>query len=59
MDAGEKLVFVFNKDFCLAKNSSNLWIPKFSSLTIKEKCEEKTCGSHSFLRKPFLLVEAI
>ena len=26
---------------------------------MRENCEEKTCGSHLFLRKPFLLVKAV
>ena len=63
MDAGEKLVFVlhmnFSYDFCIAKNSSLLSIPKLNVVAVKENREEKTCGSHSFLRMLFLLVEAI
>ena len=34
-------------------------IPKFNVLAIKENCEEKTCGCHSYLRMAFLLMEAI
>ena len=53
MDAGEKLMFLFLEglfyDFCIAKNSSLLSIPKLNVLAVKENCEEKCCGSHSFL----------
>ena len=56
--------FVFDKDFffhdfCIAKNSSLWLIPKLNPLAIKEKCKEKICASHSYLRMPFFLVEAI
>ena len=59
MDAGEKLMFlslirIFFHDFCIAKNSSLLSIPKLNVPTITENCKEKACGSHSYLRTPFL-----
>ena len=56
-------VFGFNidffHDFCIAKNTSLLSIPKLNVLAIKENCEEKTCGCHSYLRMAFILMEAI
>ena len=59
MDAGEKLIFlslirIFFHDFCIAKNSSLLSIHKLNAPAIKENFKEKTCGSHSHLRTPFL-----
>ena len=44
----------FFHDFCIAKNSLLLSIPKHNVPAIKENCKEKTCGSHSYLRMPFL-----
>ena len=49
----------FVRDFCIAKYSSLLSIPKLNVLAVKENCDEKTCGSHLFLRMLVLLVEAI
>ena len=65
MDAGEKLTFLslirifFFHDFCIAKNSSLMSIPKLNVPAIKENSKEKTCGSHSYLRTPFLCLEVI
>ena len=58
-DAREKLIFlslitIFFHDFCIAKNGSLLSIPKLNVPAIKEDFKEKTCGSHSHLRMPFL-----
>ena len=63
MNAEEKCMFlsliqILFLDFCKAKNSS-LSIPKLNVLAIKENCEEKTCGCHSYLRMVLLLMEAI
>ena len=64
MDAEEKrmflsLIYIFFHDFCIAKYSSLLSIPKLNVLAIKENCEEKTCACHSYLRMAFLLMEDI
>ena len=53
------LIQILFLDFCIAKNSLLLSIPKLNVLAIKENCEEKTCGCHSYLRMAFLLMEAI
>ena len=63
MNAEEKCMFlsliqILFLDFCKAKISL-LSIPKLNVLAIKENCEEKTCGCHSYLRMAFLLMEAI
>ena len=63
MNAEEKCMFlsliqILFLDFCIAKNSL-LSIPKLNVLAIKENCEEKTCGCHSYLRMVLLLMEAI
>ena len=63
MNAEEKCMFlsliqILFLDFCIAKNSL-LLIPKLNVLAIKENCEEKTCGCHSYLRMVLLLMEAI
>ena len=55
----KRMFSVFNIDFCIAKNSSLLSIPKLNVVAIKENCKEKTCGCHSYLRMAFLLMEAI
>ena len=64
MNAEERCMFlsliqILFLDFCIGKNSLLLSIPKLNVLAIKENCEEKTCGCHSYLRMAFLLMEAI
>ena len=64
MNAEEKCMFlsliqILSLNFCIAKNSLLLSIPKLNILAIKENCEEKTCGCHSYLRMVLLLLEAI
>ena len=53
------LIQILFLDFCIAKNSLLLSIPKLNVLAIKENCEEKTCGCHSYLRMVLFLMEAI
>ena len=55
MDSAAKLIFlslirIFFHDFCIAK---------LNVQAVKENCKEKTCGSHSYLRTPFLRLAVI
>ena len=54
-----KTLFLLLMRIVVQQKSSQLSNPKLNLLAIRESCEGKTCGKHSYVRKPFLLVEGI